>query len=445
MAAQTFSNSTTRAPQGYALISDLDHQGRGVGRADHKVVFIDGALPGESVRFRYTKRGRHYDQGTLESVVEASPERAEPPCPYFGRCGGCALQHLKPEAQVTAKAAQLRNQLQQEAGTEPDYWLPPLEGPPLHYRSKARLSIRAVHNKGVLVGFRERASRYVTEMEQCPVLAPQIEALLLPLRTLVAGMSRPDRIPQAEVCTSEGDTCVVLRHLTPLTDSDRHRLSAFQARHGVVVETQARGPESATPIDPERPAYLYYTLPPYGITLSFRGTDFIQVNLGVNAQLVQQAVTLLDPQPGEQILDLYCGIGNFSLPLAYRGAEVHGIDGDPELITRAQANAYHNGTLAERVRFKQNDLSRLSLENILQGRTADKLLLDPPRSGAIEVVKQLQQWRPRKVVYISCNPGTLARDAGVLTKVCGYTLQAAGIADMFPHTAHVESMACFVA
>jgi len=422
-------------------IDDLDHDGRGVGRVDDKVVFVDGALPGERVRFRYTKGGKQYDQGKLEEVLEASPDRVEPPCPVFGLCGGCSLQHLAPEAQVAAKEAQLLQNLQRTGGLSPEERLAPLDGPHWGYRAKARLSVRQVRNKGQLVGFRERASSYVTVMDACPVLEPRLDALIQPLKELVAGLSRPDRVPQAEVAASEGDACVVIRHLTELTEADRERLLAFQAEQGVVVETQAKGPETATPIDPDRPADLFYRLSEFDLTLRFRSTDFVQVNQEVNRQLVSRAMELLAPETGETVLDLFCGLGNFSLAAAARGAQVVGLEGERALVERAEANARANG-LTDQTRFATADLSETPLSDMAEARKADKVLLDPPRSGAVEACKQLVEIAPRRIVYVSCNPATLARDASVLAHG-GYRLVAAGIANMFPHTAHVESVAWF--
>lgn len=435
-------NKAKDLPPAEAAVTDLDHDGRGVGRVEDKVVFIDGALPGERVRFQYTRTGRQYDQGRVLEVLEPAAERAEPACPYFGLCGGCALQHLAPDAQVAVKERVLAENLRREGGTEPEQWLDPITGPDWGYRAKARLGIRAVHNKGVLVGFREKAGRYITDMDQCPVLEPRLERLLLPLRELVAGLSRPDRVPQAEVAASEGDVAVVIRHLTELTDDDWRWLRDFQATHGVVVEAQPKGPETAHPVDPERPADLHYCLPADGITLYFRSTDFVQVNADVNRQLVGRALDLLDPQPGERVVDLFCGLGNFSLPIAARGADVLGLEGESALVERAQANAAANG-LAERAGFDVADLAVEEAEPLPGLAGADKVLLDPPRSGAMVAVKRLGEHPPGRVVYVSCNPATLARDAGYLTSVLGYRLSAAGIANMFPHTAHVESVACF--
>jgi len=424
------------------VIEDLDHDGRGVGRVGEKVVFVDGGLPGERVRFRYTKRGRHYDQAVVETVLEASPDRVEPPCPVFGVCGGCSLQHLDGDAQVAAKERMLRDNLQRVAGLTPAAWLSPIDGDHWGYRAKARLSIRQVRNKGVLVGFRERGSSFVTVMDACPVLDPRLDALIGPLKELVAGMSRPDRLPQAEVAATDGDAVVVLRHLTDLTEADWERLRAFQAEQGVYVETQAKGPETATALDPEDPPRLFYELPEHRITLEFRSTDFVQVNRRVNRQLVDRALALLDPWPGERVLDLFCGIGNFSLPAARSGAGVLGLEGEGALVERAAANAETND-LAENTEFRTADLEAVPLGEVPGARAADKVLLDPPRSGAVEAVKQLaDQLRPRRVVYVSCNPATLARDAGILANA-GYRLDSAGIANMFPHTAHVESIARF--
>lgn len=424
------------------VIEDLDHDGRGVGRVGDKVVFVDGGLPGERVRFRYTKGGRRFDQAVAEAVLEPSPDRVAPPCPVFGLCGGCSLQHLEGRAQVAAKERLLRDNLERMAGLVPDAWLPPIDGPHWGYRAKARLSIRSVRNKGVLVGFRERASSFVTQMDACPVLDPRLERLIPALKELVAAMSRPDRVPQAEVAATDGDAVVVIRHLTELTAGDWRLLHAFQAEQGVAVETQAKGPETAAPIDPARPARLYYELPEAGVTLHFRSTDFVQVNPAVNRQLVGRAAAELDPRPGERILDLFCGIGNFSLPLARQGAEILGLEGDPALVERAGQNAGANA-LAEATDFRSADLEAVPLAEIPGTREAAKVLLDPPRSGAAEAVKELAATlRPQRIVYVSCNPATLARDAGILAR-SGYRLAAVGVANMFPHTAHVESVARF--
>jgi len=423
-------------------IDDLDHDGRGVGRLGDKVIFVSGALPREQVVVRRTKQGRHYDQGEAIRILEPSPDRAEPPCPVFGICGGCSLQHLRPEAQIAAKERLLAENLQRTAGIRPESWSPAIDGPHWGYRAKGRLSIRQVPKKGVLVGFRERAGRYVTQMHRCPILEPRLDALIEPLKELVAGMSRPDRVPQAEVVASEGDVVVVLRHLTELTAEDRDRLRAFQDRQGVVVEAQSKGPETAAAVAPERPARLYYDLPGSGIRLEFTSTDFIQVNPWVNRELVDRAMALLDPGPDEHLLDLFCGIGNFSLPLAKQGARVTGLEGDAPLVERAGANARGNG-LEEYAAFHKVDLEEVPLGELAQARVATKVLLDPPRSGAVEPIKALASGiRPERIVYVSCNPATLARDAGILTHA-GYRLDTAGIANMFPHTSHVESIARF--
>lgn len=423
-------------------IDDLDHDGRGVGRVGDKVIFVSGALPGEHVVVRRTKQGRHYDQGEAVRILEPSPDRTEPPCPVFGICGGCSLQHFRPEAQIAAKERLLAENFQRTAGIRPESWTPAIDGPHWGYRTKARLSIRQVPKKGVLVGFRERAGRYVTQMERCPILEPRLDALIEPLKDLVAGMSRPDRVPQAEVVASEGDTVVVLRHLTELTVEDWDRFLAFQERQGVVVEAQPKGPETAAPVDPERPARLFYDLPESGIRLEFTSTDFIQVNPWVNRELVDRAMALLDPAPDEPVLDLFCGIGNFSLPLAKHGARVTGLEGDGPLVERAEANARRNG-IGERGAFHKVDLEEVPLGELSRARGASKVLLDPPRSGAVEPVKALASGiRPERIIYVSCNPATLARDAGILVNA-GYRLDTAGIANMFPHTSHVESIARF--
>ncbi len=423
-------------------IDDLDHEGRGVGRLGEKVVFVEGALPGEWVVIRRTKRGRHFDQGQAIRILESSAERVEPSCSVFGTCGGCSLQHFDPMAQVVAKERRLFETLQRTTGASPEYRETPIDGPYWGYRAKARLSIRQVAKKGVLVGFRERAGRFVTQMARCPILEPRLDALIEPLKGLVAGMSRPDRVPQAEVIASQGDAALVLRHLTTLTEEDRDRLLRFQEDQGVVVETQAKGPDTAAPIDPERPAQLFYDLEAFEVRIGFGSTDFIQVNPWINRELVARAIALLDPLPEERVADLYCGIGNFSLPLATNGAHLIGLEGDSDLVSRARANAQRNG-LSECTAFHSVDLEEVPLGELPLARSLSKVLLDPPRSGAVGPVKELAgRIRPQRIVYVSCNPATLARDAAILVNA-GYRLTTAGIANMFPHTSHVESLVCF--
>lgn len=372
----------------------------------------------------------------MKSLLEPSPARREPRCPHFGVCGGCVLQHADPALQLAEKARGLLENLARIGKVTPARVLPALAGDPWGYRHRARLSVRRVPKKGgVLVGFRERRSTYVADMRECHVLPPRVSSLVLPLRELVENLSIHDRIPQIEVAVGDSATVLVFRHLLPLTEDDLSALRAFAERHGVHVWLQPKGPDSAHPLHPET-SELYYELPEFGLRLGFRPTEFTQVNHGVNRLLVSQAMRLLDPQPGERIADLFCGLGNFSLPIARRGAEVIGFEGGAELVERARQNAKANGLVA------QFEVMNLFQPNLGSFAPFHKLLIDPPREGAIELVRSLPDW-PQRIVYVSCDPATLARDAGVLVHVKGFSLEAAGVVDMFPHTAHVESLAVF--
>jgi 23S rRNA (uracil1939-C5)-methyltransferase len=441
---RTRSSPLAEGEEAQALIEALTDDGRGLARVGGKVVFVEGALPGETVRLRYGRRRRRYDTARLVEVLNPSPARVTPPCPYFGTCGGCALQHLAPEAQVRAKQQILSEQFRRlGGGLEPEQWLAPVTGPVWGYRRRARLGVRVVPKKGgVLVGFRERARSYITGLDACLVLEPSLSALLPALRELVAGLSAPDRLPQIEVCAGDAAAALVFRHLVPLTEADRERLRAFGARYGVQIYLQPGGPESVAPLYPERPAPLEYVLEDFGLVLAFGPTDFVQVNAAVNRAMVRQAVEWLEPAPDESVLDLFCGLGNFTLPLARRAGRVLGLEVDPGLVERARANATRNG-LAN-AEFRQADLYALEGSGGFGDFHFDKLLIDPPRSGAMEAIKRLPEPGPRRIVYVSCFPATLARDSAYLVRSRGYRLVAAGILDMFPHTRHVESMAVFV-
>lgn len=425
-----------------ARIESLDYEGHGVARVNGKATFIDGALPGERVRFRYDRRRRRHDQGTTIEVLEPSPERVTPPCRHFGRCGGCSLQHLAPAAQVASKQQVLSDNLARIGRTEPEAWLDPILGPDRGYRRRARLGVRDVPKKGgVLVGFRERRRSYITPLDDCLTLDRRIAALLPALRGLVAGLSRPDRLPQIEVAAGDSAAALVFRHLEPLTGADLERLRGFAQAHDVQVHLQPDAPESVHALWPVPAPALGYALPEFDVRLVFRPTDFIQVNAEVNRRLVSRAIELLALEPDDNLLDLYCGLGNFTLPAARRARRVLGIEGEAGLIARARANAESNG-LAN-ADFRAADLSAQAPAAWGDFRF-DKLLLDPPRTGAIEAIRALPADGPRRIVYVSCNPATLARDSQYLVEVLGYRLASAGVADMFPHTAHVESIALFV-
>ncbi|MEW5790842.1 MAG: 23S rRNA (uracil(1939)-C(5))-methyltransferase RlmD [Pseudomonadota bacterium] len=423
-------------------IFNLDAEGRGIGRVDGKVVFVEGALPGERVRFRRLKGGSHFDQGELVEVLRASALRTTPPCPHFGYCGGCSMQHLEPSGQVAAKQRILEDSLQRIGKVRPEQILPPIAGPSLGYRSRARLSVRRPRNKGVLVGFHEKRSSFVADMQHCPVLDPRVGRLLLPLRALITALSQPERIPQIEVATTQELAALVFRHLEPFTEADLARLRAFAEEHGVQIFGQPGGPRTVAPIHPLEAPPLAYRLPEFRLEFRFKPTSFIQINQAINGVMVRRAMNLLEVRPGERILDLFCGLGNFSLPIARLGAEVLGVEGEAELVALAAENARHNG-LEQRARFMAADLVKLEEGDVRAWGRFDKILIDPPRTGAMEIIKLLPALGARRLVYVSCNPATLARDAELLVHKQGYRLRAAGIFNMFPHTAHVESVALF--
>lgn len=422
-------------------IEDLAEDGRGVARADGKVLFVAGALPGERVRARVVARRRRHDEAVALEIFERSPERVEPRCPHFGRCGGCALQHLAPEAQLAWKARQLAETLRRVGGIEPERWDPPLAGPAWGYRRKARLSVRLVPKKGrVLVGFRERDPRKVAELERCPVLDPRVGEQIAALAECLGGLSAAGALPQVEVALGDADGALVLRHLAPLDDADRERLAAFAADSGLAILLQPGGTESLRPL--AREPRLDYELPAHGLRIAFAPLDFVQVNGALNRAMVERALAWLSPRPGERVLELFAGLGNFTLPLARAGAEVDAVEGDPGLIARARANARANG-LEERVRFHQADLAADHARAAWARERHDALLLDPPRSGAAAVLAYLPRPGTDRLLYVSCHPGTLARDARVLVERHGFRLRRACAMDMFPHTAHVEAMALF--
>ena len=401
------------------------------------MLFVEGALPGERARVQVLERKRRHEFARAVDIVQPAPGRQAPRCPHFGLCGGCVTQHADLATQIAAKENWLLQNLARIGKVTPERTLAPLSGAEWGYRHRARLSVRRVPKKGgVLVGFRERRSSYVADLRECHVLPPHVSALIVPLKELVETLSVRTRLPQIEVAVAENATALVVRHLEPLTDDDRAALRAFAERHGVHLWLQPRGPESAAPFHPPR-SELYYTLPEFDLRLYFRPTDFTQVNHAVNRQLVARAMELLAPTPDERIADLFCGLGNFSLPIARRGAQVIGFEGSAELVARARANAAANALV---VQFEQMDLFAPVLAHF--GRF-QKLLIDPPRQGAIEIVKALDAPLPGRIVCVSCDPATLARDAGVLVHTKGYRLAAAGVVNMFPHTAHVESIALF--
>jgi 23S rRNA (uracil1939-C5)-methyltransferase len=425
-------------------IHDLSHDGRGVARnAEGKTVFVHGALVGERVMARLTRRSKSHDEADVVEVLDASADRVVPRCPHFGVCGGCSLQHLAPEAQVAAKQQALLDALAHLGKVTPEEVLAPLRNEtPWGYRRKARLGVKYVPKKGkVLVGFRERGTPYVTDLQECHVLHPRISALLQPLSVMIDGFSIRDKVPQVEVAMDDTQLVLIFRVLEPPSDRDTEALRAFGRDHDLFVYLQPGGPDSVAPLD--EAAELAYALPGFDLSLSFLPNDFTQVNTAINRQMVPRAIDLLDIQPGEQVLDLFCGVGNFTLPLATRADRVVGVEGDAGLVARARANAERNGL--DNVSFHVANLYEDLERPPWLGEHYDKVLLDPPRSGALEILGDLPKLGARRLVYVSCYPGTLARDAGELVHKHGYRLLAAGVMDMFPHTAHVESIALFEA
>ena len=428
-----------------ALIESIDHEGVGVAHVDGKVIFIDGGVTGERVLFARRRSRGNFDLGSVTQVLRESPQRTSPRCSYYGTCGGCAMQHVDAIAQVAAKQRVLEDNLARIGKVSPGQILPPVVGPAWGYRNRARLSVHYVAKKGgVLVGFHERRSSFVADTHSCEILPPAVSRLIPELRAMFTAMQTRDRLPQLELAVGEDVTVFVLRHLVPLPEEDLAKLRAFADRHGIQWWFQPKGPETAHPFHPQEAPALDYALPEFGLRLGFRPTEFTQVNAGVNRVLVRRAVDLLDPRPGERVGDLFCGLGNFSLPLATRGANVVGIEGSASLVERAAQNARANG-LEGRATFIAHDLYTDAAGALERLGRVEKLLIDPPRDGALEICKALPDaGAPSRIVYVSCSPSTLARDAGVLVNVKGYRLAAAGVVNMFPHTGHVESIALFL-
>ena len=427
-----------------AVIESLDHEGRGISHVDGKAVFIEGALPGEKVEYTVLRDRPRYAQAEVARVLKPSAQRVAPRCAHFGTCGGCSMQHLDPVAQAAAKQRILEDALWHIGKVEPQIIYPGIHGPAWGYRYRSRLSVRVVPSKGgVLIGFHQKRSSYIADMQSCPVLPPQISALVPELHRLIAGLSIADRVPQIEIAVSDTATAFVFRHLLPFSTADHGALAAFADAHGIQVWAQPGGPDTAAPLHPQGGAGLAYTLPEFDVTMDFRPTDFTQVNVHINRLLIRRAMQLLDPQPGERIADLFCGLGNFSLPIARRGATMVGVEGSEALVERARMNAARNG-LVDRCEFYAANLFEATEDSLAALGRLDKLLIDPPREGAIAVVKAISPVQcPPRVVYVSCNPATLARDAAVLVHEKGYVLRGAGIANMFPQTSHVESIALF--
>jgi 23S rRNA (uracil1939-C5)-methyltransferase len=424
-----------------ADIVDLAHDGRGVARVAGKAVFIEGALPSERVRFRVFKRRRQMDEAGLVEVLVASPDRAAPRCAHFGICGGCSLQHFAPAAQLAAKERQLLENLQRIGNVQPERVLEPLRGPAWAYRRRARLGIKYVHKKGrVLAGFREREKPYIADIKRCEVLLAPLSVLPQELAALTETLSIREKMPQVEVAAGDQATALVFRVLEPPGAADLEKLAAFGAQHGLQIFLQPGGLDTVRPLRADYPP-LDYAVDGGNVVIEFGPVDFIQVNRDINASMVDAAMTLLRPQAGDAALDLFCGLGNFTLPLARRVRQVTGVEGDAALLSKAQSNAARNaignaGFAVENL-FEPKNFGAWANEHY------DLVLLDPPRAGAAELLTCMSRWGPRRVVYISCHPGSLARDAQILVADHGFILSAAGVMDMFPHTTHVESIAVF--
>ena len=426
-----------------AVIESLDQEGRGIAHVEGKAAFIEDALPGEAVVYSAYRKEPNYELGKTERILRSSPIRVTPRCSYFGTCGGCSMQHLDAKAQVAAKQRILEDNLWHIGKVKAEMLLPAIYGPAWEYRQRARLAVRYVAKKGgVLVGFHEKRSSFVADMQSCEILPRRISELLNPLRELIASLSLRERIPQVELAIGEATDVLVLRILDKLNDGDKKLLKTFADHHRVQFYLQPGGPESAYTFYPENMPGPYYTLPEFSLTLAFHPTEYTQVNHAMNRVLVRRAMQLLDPRPGERIADLFCGLGNFTLPAARSGAVVTGIEGDPVLARHAAENAARNG-LSETTDFHIANLFEATETSLANYGHFDKMLLDPPRDGAVAVVKALGDSAPSRIVYISCNPATLARDAAVLVHRKNYQLKAAGVINMFPHTSHVESIALF--
>ena len=424
-------------------ILSLDHEGHGIARIDGKVTFVDDALAGERAEITVYRKHAKYNSAYAVSILKASAQRTTPRCEYFGRCGGCSMQHLEASAQVAAKQRVLEENLARIGKVTPGVVMRPLHGPSWAYRTRARMSARFVDKKGgVLVGFREKRSSFITDMSSCEVLTPDVSALIQPLREMMVHLSNASRIPQVEIAVGEHITVLLFRLLEPWSDDDRTLVRSFAEQHQIQIWEQSKGPDTVKPFWPDIAPELSYSLPEFGLTMPFRPTDFTQVNVAINRALVSRAMRLLQPKAGERIADMFCGLGNFSLPIATSGADVIGIEGSPELVARARENALRNKL--PNAHFVVDNLFEMTPEKFATLGHIDKLLIDPPRSGASELVKSLpDSGAPYRIVYISCDAATLARDADELCHNKGYRLKAAGVANMFPHTAHVESIALF--
>lgn len=427
--------------QSTAVIEDLSHDGRGVAHVDGKTIFVDGALPGETATFLRIKPHRNYDEAQVLAIENPTADRVTPGCAHFGVCGGCTMQHLEAGAQIAAKQNVLANNFERIGKVEPAAWLNPLTADVWGYRRRARLGVKWVRKKQhMYVGFRERHAPVIAEIETCKVLDPKVGNLLRPLANLVLTLSIPERIPQFEVSVADNAVAVVARHLEPLSAEDHLKLAAFGREYDVRFYLQPRRADSIAPLEKGLQP-LYFDIPAHNVRLQFQPSDFIQVNRSINNAMIDHALDLLDLDGSQIVLDLFCGLGNFTLPIARHARQVTGIEGDASLVQHARDNATRNGIA--NAEFFAADLFESVQDAAWAKRTYDRVLLDPPRAGAESICRQMEALAPEKIVYVSCHPGTLARDAGILVNEKGYTLAKAGVMDMFPHTAHVESIAVF--
>lgn len=433
-----------KIPQGLftATIESLSHEGRGVTHVDDKVVFIDNALPDEEVEFQYVSNRAKFAEGVTENVIKANEQRIEPGCEYFGYCGGCSLQHMSPEAQIEHKQSVLLEQFQHLGNVSPKTVMPPITGPVFGYRHKARLGVKYVLKKErVLVGFREKRSPFIADIKHCEVLHPEVGHKIADLQALIENLSIKDQIPQLEVAVSDNGIALVMRHLAEFNDDDIVQLKAFEQKHNFKFYLQPGGYETVHRLEKSDKSELFYRLEDYDLNIYFQPIDFTQINVGINQQMIDRALELLEMNENDDVLDLFCGVGNFTLPLSRKAKSVVGVEGDEGLVKRAKHNAEMNSI--NNVEFYAADLADFDQDYDFMKKSYNKILLDPARTGAKEIIAALNTKNVERIVYVSCNPATLARDAGILVNEKKFKLKQAGVMDMFPHTAHVESIAVF--
>ena len=425
-----------------ATIESLSHEGRGISHINDKVVFIDGALPGETVRFKYARIRAKRADAYITQVIKPSSRRVEPRCQHYGLCGGCSMQHMGSADQIDHKQSVLLEQLQHIGGVQPEQLLAPLSGPVWGYRRKARLGVKYVIKKEkLLVGFREKRSNFIADLDQCEVLHPAIGMQFQALKNLVESLSISREIPQLEIAVTDETTAIILRHMNNLNPDDMGKLDQFQQQTGISIYLQAAGPDSVVPLNDRTCVELTYPLNKHDIVIRFRPDDFTQVNFEINEAMVDRVIDMLDIQAGDDVLDLFCGLGNFSLVIARYAGSVTAVEGSQDLVERAKQNAVANRL--SNIEFHAMNLMQFDLDKPYLQKQFQKILLDPPRNGAQEIIRHLKMEITSRLVYVSCNPSTLARDAGILVNEHGFKLTRAGVMDMFPHTTHVESIACF--